>query len=191
MTFVLGDQGQVARIVSAHGNAGAQAEKACTSAITSRAPYGEWTDDMQLILGPEQQLTFTSTFSNMSNESPQPDPAELRLLGVAGRLQRLRDQGLSLEEAVRALAKKESAEEYVARNQQALGEVEARMLSPEYLERFAEANSDPDPESRARKLAELKRENYATLDLEALHRHISARNKQCKAEGVLPPDAPT
>lgn len=59
VVFVLNDQGAIARIKSVEGTAGNQAEKACTSAITARAPYGEWTDDMKTILGAEQELTFT------------------------------------------------------------------------------------------------------------------------------------
>ena len=44
---------------SVDGTAGNQAEKACTSAITARAPYGPWTDDMIAVLGQSQELTFT------------------------------------------------------------------------------------------------------------------------------------
>jgi hypothetical protein len=40
------------------GTAGNQAEKACAAAITARAPYGPWTDDMIAVLGEEQELTF-------------------------------------------------------------------------------------------------------------------------------------
>jgi len=29
------------------------------SAITERAPYGEWSEDMIALLGKEQELTFT------------------------------------------------------------------------------------------------------------------------------------
>jgi hypothetical protein len=35
------------------------AERACMSAITDRAPYGEWTDDMKAVLGEQQEMTFT------------------------------------------------------------------------------------------------------------------------------------
>lgn len=59
VVFVLDSQGAIARIVSVEGTAGNQAEKACASAITSRSPYGPWTDDMISVLGEEQQLTFT------------------------------------------------------------------------------------------------------------------------------------
>ncbi len=58
VVFVLNKEGAVARIVSVDGTAGNQAEKACASAITSRSPYGPWTDDMVAILGEEQELTF-------------------------------------------------------------------------------------------------------------------------------------
>lgn len=59
VVFVMNDLGAIARINSVEGTAGTQAEKACTSAITARAPYGEWTDDMKIVLGQEQELTFT------------------------------------------------------------------------------------------------------------------------------------
>ncbi|HYD85585.1 MAG TPA: hypothetical protein VEA63_16070, partial [Opitutus sp.] len=58
VVFVLNAEGAVARIVSVDGTAGNQAEKACASAITSRSPYGPWTEDMIAILGQEQELTF-------------------------------------------------------------------------------------------------------------------------------------
>ena len=32
---------------------------ACVSAITDRAPYGPWTDDMKAMLGSQQEMTFT------------------------------------------------------------------------------------------------------------------------------------
>lgn len=58
VVFVLNSKGEIARIVEVEGTAGTQAEKACASAITSRAPYGPWTDDMMAVLGEEQELTF-------------------------------------------------------------------------------------------------------------------------------------
>mgnify|MGYP001309537599 FL=1 len=58
VVFVLNSKGEIARIVNVEGTAGQQAEKACASAITSRAPYGPWTDDMLAVLGEEQELTF-------------------------------------------------------------------------------------------------------------------------------------
>jgi len=33
--------------------------RACVSAITTRAPYGDWTDDMIAVLGSEQEMTFS------------------------------------------------------------------------------------------------------------------------------------
>jgi hypothetical protein len=57
--FKLDKEGKVSEIVSVEGTAGNQAEKACTSAITSRSPYGPWTDDMIAILGESQELTFS------------------------------------------------------------------------------------------------------------------------------------
>ncbi|KXU35985.1 hypothetical protein AXK11_04705 [Cephaloticoccus primus] len=57
--FAINDRGEIARIVSVEGSAGELGKQSCVSAITSRAPYGEWTDDMKRILGEEQEMTFT------------------------------------------------------------------------------------------------------------------------------------
>jgi len=59
VVFRMNTEGKISQIVSVDGTAGNQAEKACTSAITSRAPYGPWTDDMIAVLGDSQELTFT------------------------------------------------------------------------------------------------------------------------------------
>jgi hypothetical protein len=67
--------------------------------------------------------------------------------------------------------------------------LEERILSPEYMARFAAIQSEPDPVKRAELNAELKRENFAAIDMEAVHRTIRARNTQWKKEGILPPDA--
>ena len=52
-------KGLIARIVNVDSTAKDAAERACMSAITDRAPYGEWTDDMKAVLGEEQEMTFT------------------------------------------------------------------------------------------------------------------------------------
>jgi hypothetical protein len=59
VVFQMNKEGRISQIVSVEGTAGNQAEKACTSAITARAPYGDWTDDMIAVLGESQELTFT------------------------------------------------------------------------------------------------------------------------------------
>ena len=59
VVFRMNTEGRISQIVSVDGTAGNQAEKACTSAITARAPYGPWTDDMIAVLGDSQELTFT------------------------------------------------------------------------------------------------------------------------------------
>lgn len=56
--FRLDKEGKIPEIISVEGTAGNQAEKACTSAITLRAPYGPWTDDMIALLGESQEMTF-------------------------------------------------------------------------------------------------------------------------------------
>jgi len=57
--FVLNERGEVARIVSVEGSSGEIGKQSCVSAITTRAPYGEWSDDMKRVLGAEQEMTFT------------------------------------------------------------------------------------------------------------------------------------
>lgn len=59
VVFRMDKEGQISQIVSVEGTAGTQAERACTTAITSRAPYGTWTDDMIAVLGESQEMTFT------------------------------------------------------------------------------------------------------------------------------------
>lgn len=56
--FVLNDSGGISRIVNVESTASDLASRACVTAITERAPYGEWTDDMKALLGKEQEMTF-------------------------------------------------------------------------------------------------------------------------------------
>lgn len=57
--FVMDDEGRIAEIVNVDSTANDTASRACVSAITDRAPYGQWTDDMKAVLGPKQEMTFT------------------------------------------------------------------------------------------------------------------------------------
>jgi hypothetical protein len=57
--FRLNAEGAITEITASDSTGGSQYERICISGITSRAPYGEWTDDMVAILGQSQQLTFT------------------------------------------------------------------------------------------------------------------------------------
>jgi len=56
--FKIDKEGKISEIINVEGTAGNQAEHACTSAITSRSPYGPWTDDMIAVLGESQEMTF-------------------------------------------------------------------------------------------------------------------------------------
>jgi hypothetical protein len=62
VVFRINSDGRIAQVVSVDGDAGKQASAACTSAITARAPYGEWTEDMRAVLGSSQELTLTFFF---------------------------------------------------------------------------------------------------------------------------------
>ncbi len=59
VSFLLNDQGEITRILGVDGEGSELAKQNCVSAITDRAPYGEWTDDMKSVLGEQQQMTFT------------------------------------------------------------------------------------------------------------------------------------
>ena len=59
VVFKLNDQGEISEIVGVSGGGGELAQRMCVSAITERAPYGEWTEDMRATLGKEQELGFT------------------------------------------------------------------------------------------------------------------------------------
>jgi hypothetical protein len=57
--FRLDSKGLVAEVLDVQSSSTEQGKAACVSAITSRAPYGDWTDDMIALLGTSQELTFT------------------------------------------------------------------------------------------------------------------------------------
>jgi hypothetical protein len=57
--FLLAKDGSISQILSVEGSGGTQYERTCVSGITTRAPYGKWTDDMIAVLGDSQELTFT------------------------------------------------------------------------------------------------------------------------------------
>jgi len=57
--FVINDEGKIAQIKNVETVASETASRACVSAITDRAPYGVWTDDMKAMLGTQQEMTFT------------------------------------------------------------------------------------------------------------------------------------
>lgn len=59
VVFQLNKEGKIAKIVSVDGNAGNFGESACTTAITSRAPYGEWTPDMIAALDTTEEIAIT------------------------------------------------------------------------------------------------------------------------------------
>jgi hypothetical protein len=59
VVFRLDAQGRVSEIVDVSGTGGELAQRLCVSAITERAPYGDWTEEMIAVLGREQELTFT------------------------------------------------------------------------------------------------------------------------------------
>lgn len=56
--FILNAKGEVEELVEVSGTGGRVASYACVSAITERAPYGPWTEDMVAVFGESQELTF-------------------------------------------------------------------------------------------------------------------------------------
>ena len=59
VAFKLDSTGAVSEVVKVDGTGAELAQRLCVSAITERAPYGEWPEDMIAVLGKEQELTFT------------------------------------------------------------------------------------------------------------------------------------
>lgn len=59
VTFVLDQAGRIDRIVKVEDSGDRFAAQLCASAITERAPYGEWSEDMVAVLGEEQEITFS------------------------------------------------------------------------------------------------------------------------------------
>lgn len=59
VSFRMNKEGGISQILSVEGTAGNFGESACTTAITSRAPYGPWTPDMIAVLGETQDMTIT------------------------------------------------------------------------------------------------------------------------------------
>jgi hypothetical protein len=59
VTFRLNSEGKISQIEKVDGNSSDLGQKYCVSAITDRAPYGKWTDDMVAMLGPDTEITFT------------------------------------------------------------------------------------------------------------------------------------
>ena len=57
--FILDSRGDIARIVEVDNKSTEQGSRSCVSAITNRARYGDWTDDMKAVLGEQQEMTFT------------------------------------------------------------------------------------------------------------------------------------
>lgn len=57
--LIMNDEGKITRIVKVDSTANDSASRACVSAITDRAPYGPWTDDMRTALGKQQEITFS------------------------------------------------------------------------------------------------------------------------------------
>ena len=57
--FVIDSNGKIPRVVDVENHSSDFGSRACVQAITNRAPYGEWTEDMKAVLGDEQELVFT------------------------------------------------------------------------------------------------------------------------------------
>ena len=59
VVFKVDSAGLISEVVKVDGTGAELAQRLCVSAITERAPYGEWSEDMIAVLGREQELTFT------------------------------------------------------------------------------------------------------------------------------------
>ena len=58
VTFKISSTGNISEIVKVESPREKTAEYLCIIAITERAPYGEWSEDMIALLGKEQEMTF-------------------------------------------------------------------------------------------------------------------------------------
>ena len=121
--------------------------------------------------------------------SGDPTADELAIITHLGRLDRLIAAGMTPAAAAELLHRDETSDEYAERNRAAMAALEARLLSPEYEAKIAAIEAIKDPAAKAKASAALKRENFALIDMEAVHRTIRARNRQFVAEGILPPHA--
>ena len=65
--FRIDSEGKIAEIIDVESNGGTQATRICVSAITDRAPYGKWTDNMKAMLGDSQEMTFTFYYGKPAN----------------------------------------------------------------------------------------------------------------------------
>ena len=59
VVFKLDSAGLISEVVRVDGTGAELAKRLCVSAITERAPYGDWSEDMIAVLGREQEITFT------------------------------------------------------------------------------------------------------------------------------------
>ncbi len=57
--FTINDEGKIVEVTAVDSTADEAAKRACVRAITDRAPFGPWTDDMKAALGSRQVMTFT------------------------------------------------------------------------------------------------------------------------------------
>ena len=123
------------------------------------------------------------------NEHDEPTIRELMIITRLARADRLVAQGMSPIEAANKICANETAKEYTMRNKEAMAALEERMMSSDYQARFEAIRAITDPVAKASAEAAIKRENFSAIDMEAVRRTIRSRNRQMKAEGMLPPDA--
>lgn len=57
--FAMDAKGRITKILNVESTAGDPGSRACVSAITDRAPYGDWTDEMRAAFGEQQEMAFT------------------------------------------------------------------------------------------------------------------------------------
>jgi hypothetical protein len=60
--FRIDSKGQISEVIDVQSDSSIQGKDTCLSALTSRAPYGDWPDDMIAALGTSQEMTFRFYF---------------------------------------------------------------------------------------------------------------------------------
>lgn len=56
--FIINSKGEISSIVDVESTSSDAGGRACVSAITDRAPYGVWPEDMKAVLGEQQEMSF-------------------------------------------------------------------------------------------------------------------------------------
>ncbi|WP_309387235.1 hypothetical protein [Cerasicoccus frondis] len=127
------------------------------------------------------------------DETPTPEEQrkmQLEMITLMGRIRReMATSGKSMEEVAQQFLQKESRQEYLDRNEDAVEQATQLMDNPEYMALFEKMLATTDPEEKEALGNKMREMAYYNVDIEALHRKVNANNRRLVAEGLLPPEA--